>query len=139
MVDQGDVLVALHQIRLGEIGDPQRLAGAKLLSHLHSDRAIAHRGVAATSAFGRRSVITSEDFRTSLRSTSRVSTAASTVSTAVPVKRSLVGAVPVIVADFEADIEAAAARIEPGRDRLHRAGVRRLQPEVLHVAVEGQA
>ena len=38
--------------------------------------------------------MTSEDFITSLRSTPRASTAASTVSIAVPVKRSLVEAVP---------------------------------------------
>ena len=92
-VDQRDILVALHQIGFGEIGGPQRLAGAKLPAHLHADRA--GRGAAGslpTSAFGRRSGITSEDFRTSLRSTLRVSTAASTVSIAVPVKRSLAGA-----------------------------------------------
>ena len=47
-----------------------------------------------TAAFGRRSVTTSDDFRISLRSTSRASTAASTVSTAVPVKRSFIGGVP---------------------------------------------
>ena len=38
------------------------------------------------------STVTSEDLMTSLRSTPRISTAASTVSTAVPVKRSRVGA-----------------------------------------------
>ncbi len=47
---------------------------------------------APTSALGRRSTTTSEDFITSLRSTLRASTAASTVSIAVPVKRSRVGA-----------------------------------------------
>ena len=43
-----------------------------------------------------------------------------------------------VVADLEADIEAAAARIEPGRDRLHGAGVRRIELDILHVAIEGQ-
>jgi hypothetical protein len=47
-----------------------------------------------TSAFGRRSITTSEAFSTSLRSTPRASTAASTVSITVPAKRSLTGAVP---------------------------------------------
>ena len=60
---------------------------------------------------------------TSLRSTPRVSTAASTVSIAVPVKRSLVGARSVLVGDLEGDVEAAAARVEAARDRLQVAGV----------------
>jgi len=42
------------------------------------------------------------------------------------------------VADLEADIEAAAARVVPGRDRLHRAGIRRLELDIAHVAIEGQ-
>ena len=43
-----------------------------------------------------------------------------------------------VVGDLEADIEAAAARLEAGRDRLHRAGVGGVELDVLHVAIEGQ-
>ena len=44
-----------------------------------------------------------------------------------------------LVADFEADVEAAAARLVARRDRLQRAGVGGVELHVLHVAVEGQA
>ena len=92
-VDQRDVLVALHEVGLGEIGDlagPGRRAAA--CASACRPRGRAARRSLPTSAFGRRSMTTSEDLRISLRSTLRVSTAASTVSTAVPVKRSRVGA-----------------------------------------------
>ena len=45
-----------------------------------------------TSAFGRRSIATSETLITSLRSTGRVRTAVGTVSITVPVRRSRTGA-----------------------------------------------
>ncbi len=93
-----------------------------------------------TSAFGRRSTTTSEDFRISLRSTLRVSTAASTVSTAVPVKRSLVGEYGDVVGDLEGDVETAVAGVVPRRrSALHAAGdARRRACRSPEVALEGQ-
>ena len=138
--DQGDALVALHQIRLGEIGGPQRLAGANRPAHLHADRAVARgRRRRRRRLSARRSATTSEDFSTSLRSTSRVSTAASTVSIAVPVKRSLVGGVPASLPISKLTSKRPLRGSNAGRDRLHRAGVGGVQLHVLHVAIEGQA
>jgi hypothetical protein len=51
-----------------------------------------------TSDFGRRSIVTSEALMISLRSTPRASTAASTVSIAVPVKRSFAEGTPASLA-----------------------------------------
>ena len=116
LVDQGDILVALHQIRLGEIGDPERLAGAKLLAHLHADRA--DRAPAA-------SVPTS-----ALRAPLGHHVGGFQDFVAFDVARQHggfdgfdrgAGKAQVgrrgagLVADFEADIEAAAARVEAGR------------------------
>ena len=74
-----------------------------------------------------------------MRSTSRASTAASTVSTAVPVKRSFVGGVPASLPISKVTSKRSAALVDTGRDRLHRAGVGGVQLHVLHVAIEGQA
>jgi hypothetical protein len=71
----------------------------------------------------------------SLRSTLRVSTAASTVSGEAQPRRR--GAA--VVGDLEGHIEAAAARLKAGRDRLHRAGVGGVELDVLQVAIEGQS
>ena len=73
-----------------------------------------------------------------MRSTLRASTAASTVSIAVPVKRSLVGGGAVLVGDFEGDVEAAVAVVVAHDGRLHGAGEAGVQPDVAGVAVEGQ-
>ena len=113
LVDQRDRLVARHQIGLGEIGGPQRLTGAQLRGApacrwrgRARSRVVADFGLA-----GGARCMTSDALRTSLRSTARVSTAASTVSTAVPVKRSRVGVAEVSLGDLERDVEAAAARV----------------------------
>ncbi|MGY4489339.1 hypothetical protein ACVWWR_008530 [Bradyrhizobium sp. LM3.2] len=70
------------------IGIPARIGRRSCMPSVRSREAASP----VTSAFGRRSTATSEDFRRSARSMSRVSTATSTVSIALPVKRSLVGA-----------------------------------------------
>ena len=51
LVDQRDVLVALHQVGLDEIGGADRLAGAELAAGLHADRAVARGGVVADFRF----------------------------------------------------------------------------------------
>ncbi len=43
-----------------------------------------------------------------------------------------------VVTDFEADIEAATARLIPGRYRLQSAGVRCFELHIAHAAIEGQ-
>ena len=82
--------------------------------------------------------MTSEDFRISLRSTPRASTAASTVSIAVPVKRSLVGAVPLSLAISKVTSKRPLRVVVAHDDGLHAAGVGGIEPDIAGVAVEGQ-
>ena len=83
--------------------------------------------------------MTSEDFSTSLRSTLRASTAASTVSIAVPVKRSLAGGGAVLVGDLEGDVEAAVARVVAHDGGCMAPVIAGVQPDIAGIAVEGQA
>src|SRR5207244_5385013 len=46
LVDDGDVLVALHEFGLGDVGDADRRPRAHRPTELHADRAIARGGLA---------------------------------------------------------------------------------------------
>ena len=95
-------------------------------------------GIAADLGFRAALGITSEDFRISLRSTLWVSTAASTVSIAVPVKRSLAGAALLSLPISKLTSKRPLRGSISGRNRLQRAGVRGFELDILDIAIEGQ-
>ena len=139
LVDKDDGLVLLHQIGPGEIGGLQRLADAQLLAGLHADRAIAGGEVVADLGLGAAfdHHVGRFDHFIALDA-ARQDGGFDGLDRGAGETQFCRGGHG-FIGNFESDVVTIAAGVEPRRDRLHVAGVGGFQPQVLHVAVEGQS